>query len=229
MDDKLKIGIFGDSFASLRFENENPTLDWVSHLAQKYNVLNFAKPGTSVYYSVKLFLKNFKEFDKTIFIVTHSSRLTLPERSYFLDSRGNVVDCLTPRSAQELLKDCKRENDCKILKSVLDYYTYIEDIDFNNYISSLMVNNLKEMHNELLLIYYEDLIKVHKMENDFFQLDDKFYTHYIDFRNCHLSKDNNNILFEKVDEWIKTSRFKFSINDFVKPSDTFLNYFRIKK
>lgn len=229
MDDKIKIGIFGDSFASLRFEQENPSLDWVSYLSKEYEVVNFANPGTSIYYSVKLFLKNFTKFDKVIFVVTHPSRLTLPERSFLLDAKENIVECLTPRSAQDLLNTCSQEDNRRILKSVIDYYTYLEDNEFTEYIANLMIDHVKSLHDSLLLVYYTDLMKVHEKENNFFKLSNSFYNSYDDVRNCHLTIDNNKILFEKINDWIMSDKFKFNLDDFVNPIDTFSLYFRNKK
>ena len=70
----IKIGIFGDSFASLKFE-ENTTPTWVDILSEKYDITNHAISGSTLYYSIEEIKKHHTHYDKIILVVTRPGRL----------------------------------------------------------------------------------------------------------------------------------------------------------
>ena len=82
----MKIAIYGDSFGNSMIETSIESKDqdtrgkaWVELLADNYDVTNFCYPGSSLFYSYQLFLKNNQKFDYNIFLVTEPNRITLPD------------------------------------------------------------------------------------------------------------------------------------------------------
>ena len=83
---KPRIAIFGDSFAAnevgdriddpLRVEQG---FSWSNELAKTHTVTNFARPGTGLYWSYNLFLDNYKEFDKIVFVASTNKRIQINE------------------------------------------------------------------------------------------------------------------------------------------------------
>ena len=79
----MKIGIYGDSFACINTKwgdskVDNPTLgiSWVEILENAgHHINNFAKSGTAVMFSYENFLREHKNNDLNIFIVTSPTRL----------------------------------------------------------------------------------------------------------------------------------------------------------
>ena len=74
----LKLGVFGDSFAqpSIKYGG------WPNDLSQMVNLPldNFANAGTSLWYSYKLFLENYKNYSHIVFTYTNPHRwASLPD------------------------------------------------------------------------------------------------------------------------------------------------------
>ena len=76
------LGIFGCSFAADCFPSF-PERSWVDFIRETnlYEVTNFAKVGTILWYSYDMFLKQHHKFDKIIVVTTTPHRLTVPEES----------------------------------------------------------------------------------------------------------------------------------------------------
>ena len=69
----MKIGIFGDSFAdTLVCDKEEVSkhniIGWPDLLKTEYNIVNFSRGGTSLFYSYMLFKEKQTDFDKIIFV-----------------------------------------------------------------------------------------------------------------------------------------------------------------
>lgn len=82
----MKIGIYGDSYASPTPHNNFQFIEemwddrsWTYPLKQEFQVKNFAKAGTCIWYSFDLFQKTFQEFDAIVFAWTDYTRIHLDE------------------------------------------------------------------------------------------------------------------------------------------------------
>ena len=58
------------------------------------------------------------------------------------------------------------------------------------------------------------LCEVSYKENTFWNVN-RLKNNYKDTRHCHLSDDNNKIVFDKIVEWLNTGKFKLMLKDFV--------------
>ena len=73
----MKIAVYGDSFAQpIEFGYKGNDFLWCNTLANKLNgsIDNFAKTGTSIFYSYQQFLSNYNDYDLCIFVVTEPNR-----------------------------------------------------------------------------------------------------------------------------------------------------------
>jgi len=138
----MNLGIFADSFGKVRDIVKNPTKSWTVLLENNFNVTNFAKSGSSLYYSYDLFLKYHTTFDKVIFVATVPGRLNLPANrlrnlindqklSFHIEQyKPNIESCkLKLNIIKELtqissIKDI--ETLTKVYETAIDYFTYLQ-------------------------------------------------------------------------------------------------------
>lgn len=228
---KRKIAIFGDSFAK-HIMPDNPTPSWAQILAQDYKIDNFGEMGSSLFYSIELFLKNQHLYEKVIFCITSPGRLTLPERSWIKDPyNAQVVKSVTALSADQNRKnrECHSQSR-RIYQVAFDYFIILQHNQFDHYVHDLMVSDIKSKRPDALFL--ESLLEL----NEIFEKENKHYnlsredlnTRYYDRRNCHLTRENNIILADKVRNWIETGNYSHNINDYINPTDPFEMYFTKK-
>ena len=70
----MNIAIFGDSFADSSINRDKFTSQ-TTYLSNDYNIKNFAKAGTSLWWSYEKFIKNYEKFDTIIFVATGYGRI----------------------------------------------------------------------------------------------------------------------------------------------------------
>ena len=72
----MRVAIYGDSFADTKVKSssklytDNDNVGWPDIVSQHHSVANFARGGTSTYYSYQKFLNTHESFDTIIFVVT---------------------------------------------------------------------------------------------------------------------------------------------------------------
>lgn len=224
----MKIAVFGDSFASLTFE-ENATPTWVDILSEKYDVTNFAVPGSNLYYSVIKFMENHMNFDKIIFLATVPGRLHIPDW---------ITTNLSDRFIQNpMIAEWKFNNATHLteihrttLKVAIDYYIYLNDDKFNSFIQELMVNRVIDCRLDTIAIPISESAFGDKKYLNKKALVDIFYKENLawnetvstlldksDFRNCHMTAENNVIFANKVEQWINGDAVQIDLDDFVTP------------
>jgi hypothetical protein len=224
----MKIGIFGDSFASFKSE-ENATPTWVDILSEKYDVTNFAVPGSNLYYSVITFLENNRRFDKIIFLVTVPGRLHLPD--------WVTVDINDKFVQGPVLAEWQFNNHIYLTrveslarKAAVDYYIYLDDSKYNNFIQELMVNKVIDCRPDAVVIPVSEssfgnnkylnkktLVDIFHKENLAWNETMTTLLDKLDFRNCHMTAENNVIFANKVEQWINGDTMQIDLDDFVIP------------
>ena len=248
-----KIAIYGDSFGNHYLKNtfDDDTdrgLAWPEWLEKKYQVTNFAHPGTSLFYSHKLFLENNKDFDYNIFLVTEPNRITIPEESILPELGMNHHINLS------LIETYSRYSGAnKPLISALNlYYGLIHNTESVNIFHNLIVDNITRINqNTLIIPCFRDSLnnttnslhgistfelrehRVHKklIENGYYPwcaIEDETGTWtYADYRKCHFSEENNKILSILIDRAIDNNHktIDLSASRFVKAEDNIEKYF----
>ena len=202
------LAIFGDSHAYVP-NLENSHLAWPSKLLEKYPGDNYALYGTSLWYSFELFLENYHKYTHVVFVYTSASRIhCLPPHlvsyAFIKTKQPNSASWVDKSHLSEMEK--LWATDKITINEKFDHYLYqkifddVNDICFQNNIT--LVNILPYENAGL-----DDLstpLNLSKMtgscitgirfvtDNETVQPD----KNNIDLRHCHLSNENNKILFD---------------------------------
>ena len=209
----MTLGVFGDSYA---FTVSPTWSSWPSLLATHYDTEHYAMYGTSVWNSFKKFLNNHSKHTHIVFSYANSNRIHhLPSEiehlqfSIFPTHIKNVVPKLYKKQmeavweAQKLTHDlqldeyvnqhvfddvnllCKKNNIRLI--NLLPY----ENSGFNDYTTPLDLSNASgPCITGLRWVSDNELVKNPSDEAD--------------FRTCHLSPENNKILYEIILDLLNT-------------------------
>ena len=225
---------------------------YTNELSKKYDVTNFAFSGSGLYWSYQQYTAHSYKFDKSIFVASNNDRFNLKNNNREFREL-NWSPTRLPTKKKEI-KNYKKSWDHiykknnfpytidEVIKHVKWYYRHIFDEKQSNLMSRLIVNDIEKNKNTLVIPVFQSSYKV---KNDVFiknykcstslvqvldQLEDPYYN--MDFSNgadnkfCHLSDENNKILFDKIVNWIENDEFSLHLNDFVTPSDDVRKYLK---
>lgn len=222
----MKIAIFGDSYAAKGCPTSVPN-EWATLLSKKnnnYKIQNFAKCGTSLWWSYDLFLNNYKNFDLIIFVITRFGRLPL-----VIDGSGVGA---APSAINKLNYETNKHH-IKLLTTARDYYIYLQNDKQDLFLHKKIVEELVKVNDKkIILIPIDDSIPIEFQKifkhtlHDITQLEIKTNfkknTKFImetEHRSNHMSIENNIILAEKLHQVIQGTCDSISIDDF-----TFIKY-----
>jgi hypothetical protein len=226
----MRIGIFGDSYATAL---NNPTPGWVNIIAQQYDCTNFAMSGSSLYYSTTLIKEHYKEFDKIILVATQPGRLEIADKRLY-DAKFPKEKFVGNYTTAEQLKiyEAKKPNPdpmrMKLLDTTLDYFLYLQNHDYEKYVQTLIINDVKALVPDMILVAgFPESYVPESLNNNLFaitQKEDKHWAHSYryklrDFRNCHMTVENNAIFASKINEWIQGAPVQINLDDFVTPDN----------
>lgn len=248
----IKLAIFGDSFAWDTSSAWNTSwadvgLSWIDHLrnTNAYSVTNFAKPGTSLYWSKKLFDQNYKNFDQIIFVVTFPNRrITFDKLPDGCNQVNNTF--YNAVSIFDIIENKKQFNSYNLIEknflmAVRDYYLYIQDDHFDNTMHSLMLDDIKEKRPDAILIpafpmsipdldrsKYSSLLDISQKDTLYFGLGERMpnSAELHDARKCHMNEENHKILADKMLNFLSGQPVYLNKNDFVNPVKQSDHYFR---
>lgn len=257
----MKIAIYGDSFGNtelknIQGDNISRGFAWVELLAKKYDVVNFSESGSSLMYSYELFLKNNKDFDYNIFLVTSENRITVPPHSYL----GNWFKHIN-FSSIELYKNNKYDPDpikqiqiTDTINAIEGYYKFLYNDTHVHITHKLIIDSISNINKNTLIIpcfkteFINSLslndITCHEFSksNTHYKIHSKYVNFPIvndengkwtcgDYRKCHLSEENNLILFDYIDNAIINNQtlLNLNINDFTPILKDYEFYFYMIK
>lgn len=211
----MRIGVFGDSFASEKMQCHKtypnfsvPGTAWCNLLKTDFEIENFAEAGSDLFYSFNLWRKNKHKFDKTIFVITGPFRLQVK-------ANDNVYRF-------NHLPDLDMLEDKNVKNAVLSYYRYILDDEKEIYFHGHMSNVVQKDEDTISIDVFGDygLHHVFDMENVVWKTKARQSRrdNYVDFRYCHMTKENNEVLARQVFDCIKNNtNYEFDINRFKVP------------
>lgn len=143
--DIMSLGIFGDSFAD---DNENilqgvKRTSWLVELSRKLDLKleNHGYPGTSLWYSYKKFLENYKDKTNIVFVYTEHNRW--PSLDGTLKRFGSIY-------SQEMLDrfpDISKD-EYDILQQMVNVHKYIFEEEFNIFVFQQIFNNVNAICKE---------------------------------------------------------------------------------
>lgn len=214
----MNLGIFGDSWADTQpdiYHNyEKGILPWGIWLEKKLNanMKCFASSGTGLWWSFDLFKKNYKKFEKIVFVYTNYNRWNGLEgfnKSLAHIREQDQISWVIP----EHLEDAKK---------LIDVWPILYNEELNKYIYQKIFNDVNEMcdklgiHlvNILAFDYFNPHIDVSKRTGPVFHDLSMVRSHEVslsprlrkavsssfDITHCHLSPYNNKILSELIIE-----------------------------
>lgn len=208
----MKIGIFGDSFA---YEKRNETLTWSEMLGEKHEVINYGSAGSNLYWSIKQFLQFKNNFDKIVFIVTLPGRLLIPD--HVTSSIEVPIHIPNINTATTSLDAFQRDATREVITTCINYFKYLDDQTYNEYVHKLMYNDLLTYKNDNIVFIDSSFIaniSTIEYESIGLTLEDEYNNNLTDVRNCHMSFSNNNLFARKIDEWIETGNFNLDYKNF---------------
>jgi len=226
----LKIGIFGDSFASaeLKCHQDYPAYvekqvlgkSWPELLSTDFEIKNFAVSGSDLFYSFNLYQKHKEDFDKTIFVITSPFRLQVSdgEKIYRFNNLADLEDLV----------------DTKIKDAVFSYYRYILDEEKELYFYNYMIDTVYKDKNCIAINGFGDegLINVFEMENKIFNTESRSSRrgNFLDFRYCHMTAENNKRLAKKLfDCIVHDIDYSFDLSYFKKPDISQKSIYIVRK
>jgi hypothetical protein len=226
----MKIGIFGDSYSSTYGYEQRVKLypSWSFMLSENYDVRNFSKNGSSLYYMKLLFDKHQQDFDKIIFCITAPGRLefkvdTLKNNSKY-DPWYQHIPTIHIIQSRLTIPELT-ELDKKRYKILYEYLLEIQDIERERYYHAMLVKDIVNQRPDTILIpafptsltdQTDCLESITKFEDKILNKKTGFYR---DSRPCHMSLENNKIIFNNVNETIvdNNNRINLDIKQFKEP------------
>lgn len=220
----MKVGLFGDSYACLTL---NKGTAWFENLdlLKKYQIISYAKKGSDITYSYKLFLEHHTKFEKNLFFVTESTRHSFDVGSHRIHVSN--IDSI------EFLKNTINDFKVKIiLNSLKDHYLYTMSTDLYDFGLAGMVDSIFNLRPDTIIIYgfYNHSIKkitksdfylsqVSLMELDQFGIDfdDMKRSGIGEGRSAHLTDANNEVLSKYIHDRLEGKEKILSLSDFIIP------------
>lgn len=234
---KIKLGIFGDSYAARN--DKNPAKHWSSYLTDEYEVDNWGVRGSSLFYSLTRLQQFHHKYDKIIFVVTSPGRLWLTDLfdPKSADFPSAFVVCYENAKQNEISFARKNlENSLAIntFKAAADYYKYLQDSVFDEFVHNLMIPEIKKTRSDALVIAgsganNQDVIGHKGSIEDISKMEDRHWgvknNHLMmldsqldDIRHSHLTNINNKLLGEKMLIWLDRGAVgDIDPNDFSPP------------
>lgn len=232
----MKIAIYGDSYGSCYLSNiRGDEVDrgkaWVEILAERYQVVNFSVPGSSVFYSYDLFLQHNQNFDYNIFLVTEPNRTTLPDEYEFPLTRHITPGAVLgfSRSVQPIART--------LMTAIDSYYSLIHNQTAADTFHNLMLDSINRINqNTIIIPCFNDSVPgefyslnriSHNERTDSVVLttlwDNNYYFWtliqdgdmrwaYNDYRKCHLIEENHIILADLISDAIHNKQRKVDLN-----------------
>ena len=236
---KKKIGIYGGSYAyeyQQHVSNDddiikNRKLDigsgWPTLLREHYDVSNYSIPGCSTYFAYKRFVENFRRMDFNIFLSTPPTRISVEDSDtiYHINPGFNTDQLRNLAEESRKNKTGKYSPLMELADAVDSYYRYIIDISEQELYIKLLTDYIKTFDPNCLFIESKgnndnDINRVSLMEAKALKYDyfNVFKHGDLDLRYCHLTKENNEIVAQKVKEHIEgITPFSIDTKHFVCP------------
>lgn len=244
----MKIGIFGDSFAdTLVCDKEEVSkhniIGWPDLLKTEYNIVNFSRGGTSLFYSYMLFKEKQTDFDKIIFVLTDNARwsnlMVIPNKISVYGDNYFSVGSFAMVEHIKTDKDFKKYIDMEVqakLDALEMYYGYLysDSTWFMNETGKLIIDDIIKIRPDTLVITGGNFPSFHTLFNHKTSLATFSYSwlnNWPSYRKltttyggfpwkekrtvCHLSKEVNEVVALEVSKAIKTGVWEPNVPEFI--------------
>lgn len=151
----MKIGIYGDSYADC---NPNISTAWPNILSKKlmnyysnnFEVINYAKAGSSLYFSYKNLLDTYTKHDLIIFLVTEPHRYPIPFKSIKSQQTFYITCFEHVKQIEHDLINLLEINEYEFLQNLKGWFLASNET-YNNDISELILNQIERMSKNTIL------------------------------------------------------------------------------
>jgi virulence-associated protein VapD len=231
---KIKVGIFGDSYADCVHRDSNDVITDINHIGwpsilasdSSLDVENYAKNCTSIFYSYKKFCEHRNKLDTIIFVVTQGSRLYSSNKDIRISNLSTVEQMIENLNLQSQPHSITY----KQYLAAKMYYEYLYEPEFSDYVRDKLIEdviNICKIENKKLVLipaFNEDIknmkyfnvsldkITTGELKTQFGRL--TFMRENPKNRACHMSKTNNEILARLLLKIINGRELVVTINDF---------------
>ena len=224
------IGIFGDSYATRSFINNNP-VSWVDILAFKfnYNIKCYAQAGTSLFWSYKQFMKYKDKCSKIIFSITSHDRLYLSVNRVLTYPIGNLPSIEMLLNSGYLLKT---DPNYPVVLAAQGYYKYLLEPEYCMWVHAKLIAEIidicqKESKQLIMMPMRDDDIHCQNIftnslhaitiEEQRVQFGDSKFRYEVlgGSRACHMSDKNNLIMATVFNDLLQGKQRTISLSDFV--------------
>jgi len=213
----MKIGIFGDSYAQKKADDNIFDESWMAHIERKgYEVETFGWGGTPAWYSYKKFLENYNRFTHIVFVYSsvHRNNNMPDDLAEFSNhyARPDILDSstsfhlLTPDRKKQLLTIIEAQQYAKddqldkfIVQNVFDHVNRIARLNNKKIVNVLPFQKGDAEQNLDLARRTGDCIN-NLVSVSVREMPDLFRTAKIDPRRCHLTLENNQVLGDIIIE-----------------------------
>lgn len=212
----MNLGIFGDSWADINpaehrslKDNRLPWASWISNdLSAKLHC--YALSGTGLWWSFENFLKNYKRFEKIVFLYTHYGRW-----NGLTDDLSSIAHIREPNQIDWVDQDNK-----DYAQKLIDVYPFLYNDDLNLFIYQQIFDEVNylcdkygiQLVNILAFDREQPKIKISKQKGAVlhnlvdimnFEIDNserlkKYIGSVYDIRHCHMNPHNNRILADII-------------------------------
>jgi hypothetical protein len=220
-NDSMIIGIFGDSFAA-PWED---ACGWPELLKHHYNVKNFAKSSSSLFWSYTKLIKNINNVDLVIFVTTVNGRLYYPDDNLQQVSTMWSVDAVLTGQINDPIFDISKH----IFKAAKEYYLHLSDNEFDMYVHGQIIKSIQELcslkNKKLILIpafndtvNYQTIFSFPLFEITQKELEatfnDRQFREETSLKVNHMSQENNKRLTKIIDGILKNDLSSVNIDMF---------------
>ena len=232
------VGIFGDSFASSWSWRGTPTPDqqpWYELLGDQHSVTVHSAPGSGLWWAWNEYRKHSHLYERVIVLASTPQRMAIrPQADRWWRHVG-------PGWLNQALQGTDRltESERKTLTSLEDWFLHV-DPEYVQSTHDLMLKDLRQSRasTELCILPCFEESRRPPHECSLFDISSQEIIHYkikekhknpwyYDIRPGHLSRENNEILAEKIQGWLEHSRaVQLRLKDFCSsPSAPESDYF----
>ena len=211
--DKMKIAIYGDSFANNVVSlSSKPWMKILADTNRSLQITNYGEAGSSLWYSYRKYLDTYQNYDRHIFLITSDERFTLNKNLPVKHIAGWAT-------VSTLIKDGKipdNKESQRLNNFAQGMYEFLDPQFFND-VSNCLYRHLLSMNNAntLFLPCFEHMkfkelnhrcSLFHISELDWIQYGLNTWAMALgDLRNCHMNPENNQILADKIYNWISNN------------------------
>lgn len=192
-------------------------LSWPEWLKTwNYDVVNFSKSGTDLWYSYRRFQEQHERFDRIVFLVTAYHRQPI---------RGMTVTTVNPQHLQWWRDQSTDDRVRRSLTAARDWVLWAQDSNYCWDMAQLMLDRIQQQRPDTLIIncFKPD----HEQQHQRTQGEDRGLPHghnlvslqdisqidldhwklkcqqiELDIRHCHLNSGNNQRLAREIAQWI---------------------------